>query len=81
MKYSKGFTLIELILAVVIIAIVSFMVAATYSAVSAGGLSNVSFGLNGMLETRCMGGYMFTIDQAGHTRQILDEFGKAAKCQ
>jgi prepilin-type N-terminal cleavage/methylation domain-containing protein len=81
MKHSKGFTLIEVFCVLIIVAIIAFVGVSAYSTGSSGGLSNVSFGINGMLETRCMGGYMFTIDQAGHTRQILDEFGKAAKCQ
>ena len=44
------------------------------------GNSNVSFGINGMTEARCIEGYKFIINQDGHTKQILDEFGKGVRC-
>jgi hypothetical protein len=44
------------------------------------GQSNISWGINGMTESRCIEGYKFIIDQHGTSRQILDEFGKGAKC-
>jgi hypothetical protein len=40
----------------------------------------VSFGINGITEVRCIEGYKFVISQDGVTKQILDEFGKGAKC-
>lgn len=45
------------------------------------GNSNISIGINGMMETRCVEGYKFIVDQNGNTRQILDEFGKGARCE
>lgn len=42
--------------------------------------SSISWGLNGMTESRCIEGYKFVIDQDGRTRQILDEFGKGVRC-
>lgn len=44
------------------------------------GNGSVSFGINGMTEVRCIEGYKFVISQDGVTKQILDEFGKGAKC-
>lgn len=41
---------------------------------------DVSCGINGMTEMRCIKGYQFVIGQDGSTRQVLDEFGKGAKC-
>ena len=45
------------------------------------GNSNVSIGINGMMESRCVEGYKFIVDQNGHSRQILDEFGKGVRCE
>jgi hypothetical protein len=44
------------------------------------GNSNVSFGLNGMVESRCIEGYKFIVTQ-DTTRQVLDEFGKGVRCE
>ena len=44
------------------------------------GNSSISFGVNGMTESRCIEGYKFIINQDGHTKQILDEFGKGVRC-
>ncbi len=45
------------------------------------GNSNVSFGINGLMEARCIEGYRFIVDQDGRSRQILDEFGKGVRCE
>jgi hypothetical protein len=42
--------------------------------------SNVSWGINGMTEERCIGGYKHVIGEGGQARQIMDEFGKGVKC-
>ena len=43
------------------------------------GNSNISVGINGVTESRCIEGYKFIISQDS-TRQILDEFGKGVRC-
>lgn len=78
MTNQKGFTLIELLIAVAFIAIIGMM--AANLAGFASGNSQVSFGLSGVTEVRCMGGYQFIIGPDGNTRQVLDEFGKGARC-
>ncbi len=76
---QKGFTLIE-IMVVLVIGLIVIMIG--LSAVgSSNGNSKLSIGINGMMETRCVEGYKFVIDQEGRTRQILDEFGKGVRCQ
>lgn len=42
--------------------------------------NTASFGLNGMTEMRCLGGYRFVVGQQGEIRQVMDEFGKGLKC-
>ena len=75
---QRGFTLIELMVAVVICGILFMLVA---GAVSGQGNNNISFGINGMTESRCIEGYKFVIGEHGQARQILDEFGKGARCE
>ena len=77
---QRGFTLIELIVVIVVVAIV-IMIAIPAIVGTSQGNSNISWGINGMTESRCIEGYKFITDQNGNTRQILDEFGKGARCE
>ena len=74
---ERGFILIELMVAVVICGILFMLLA---GAVGGQGNSNISFGINGMTESRCIEGYKFVIGEHGQARQILDEFGKGVRC-
>lgn len=76
---QKGFTLIEMMIVVVMIMIIGSIVLGAIGASNSN--SNISIGINGMMETRCVEGYKFIVDQNGNTRQILDEFGKGARCE
>lgn len=76
---QKGFTLIELMIVIVIGMIVLSIIAGAVGATN--GNSNISIGLNGVTESRCIEGYKFIVDQTGNARQILDEFGKGARCE
>ena len=76
---QRGFTLIELMVAVVFVLILITWV--VNIAGMADGKSSLSFGINGMTEVRCIDGYKFVIGEHGQARQVLDEFGKGAKCQ
>ena len=75
---ERGFTLIE---AVVIVCIVMILAAVAVPAFK-GKISteSITYGVNGVTESRCIEGYKFIVDQNGNTRQILDEFGKGARC-
>jgi prepilin-type N-terminal cleavage/methylation domain-containing protein len=79
MSNQKGFTLIELMVVIVIGLIGLTMIANAVGFAS--GNSSISFGVNGMTESRCIDGYKFIVSQDGNARQILDEFGKGARCE
>ena len=74
----QGFTLIEKITIAVIIGIFVLMIFGSVNGVKQG--NEISFGANGLTEVRCIGGYKFVIGPDGQARQVLDEFGKGAKC-
>lgn len=75
---QQGFTLIEMMIVVVIVAIVAtFAFPAIFSSSSP---SSISFGVTGVVEERCIGGYKFVVGRKGHPAQILDELGKGVPC-
>lgn len=75
MKRAKGFTLVELIM---VLAVVAMLIL-----VAVGGVNNteLSYGVNGLSETRCIAGYKHVVGEQGQARQILDENGRGIKCQ
>jgi type II secretory pathway pseudopilin PulG len=75
---QRGVTLIELIVFIMIAVIALSIIAGAASTISGG--SNISYGLNGMTESRCIENYKFIVGQDGTARQILDEFGKGVRC-
>lgn len=76
---QRGFTLIEIMVVLVVVAIV-IMVAIPAIVGTSQSNSNISYGINGMTETRCIEGYKFIMGTQGNPRQILDEFGKGVRC-
>ena len=75
---QRGMTLIEVLVIAAIIAILALV--AVPAIVGHDATSNITFGINGTTESRCVEGYKFVLDNKGNARQILDEFGKGVRC-
>ena len=78
---QHGFTLIEIMIAFVIGLTVLMIFAGAVSGYGLGSSNSISWGINGMTESRCIEGYKFIVGQEGQARQILDEFGKGVRCE
>ena len=76
---QRGFTLIELMIVIVMSMIVLSIIAGAVGGMN--GNSNITYGINGMTESRCIEGYKFIMGTEGNPRQILDEFGKGVRCE
>lgn len=74
---KQGFSLIELMVAIVFIFIIAMILLGTISGTTN---KNVSIGINGISETRCIDGYKFIIGHGGQARQILNEQGGGIHC-
>ena len=76
---QRGFTLIEILIACTVVAIIVMGAIPVLVGTSSNG--NISYGVNGMTESRCIEGYKFIMGTQGDPRQILDEFGKGVRCE
>ena len=79
MSKRQGFTIIEFLILLVFVGIVAAIIfGPLVSGVTNG--NSLSFGFNGVTETRCIDGFKFVVGADGNARQVLDEFGKGARC-
>ena len=79
-KKMKGFTLIEVIVVCVIIALISAIAIPIVMSGKMPTTGKVSYGINGMTETRCIEGFKFIVGSSGSTQQLLDQNGKGVPC-
>lgn len=56
------------------------IVQALYGTTDGTSQSEFSFGVNGFVETRCIGGVKVVVGQNSFVTQVLDENGKGVKC-
>lgn len=80
MKTQRGFTFTEFIIAALIVAIVA-LTAMKFLLVGQSGSDNITFGINGMTESRCIDGYKFIIGGDGQPRQIMNSVGHGVQCE
>lgn len=81
MKNQKGFTLIELFIALFVIGMFCFIVFLVVAAIMGSGNSNMTVGLTGFTETRCISGYTFVTGSDSRPVQVLNEHGKGVPCK
>jgi len=77
MKKLNGFTLIEVM---IVIAIIGILIAMVVPVMNSKESKEVTWGLNGLTESRCIDGYKFIVGQDGGARQIMDEAGRGIRC-
>lgn len=71
-----AFTLIEVLIAVAIALILVLIIIGG----STSDFSQISTGVGGVVEIRCIGGYQFAVGVEGAPEQILNEEGKGIPC-
>ena len=75
---QRGFTLIEVMVVVCIIMILAAVAVPVFTGKMS--TAGITYGVNGVTESRCIEGYKFVIGSDGNARQILNELGKGVRC-
>lgn len=75
-RWSKGFTLIELMIVIAIFCIIVALVAPAIT----GNSSGTRFGFGGTTQTRCHDGFKVIVGMNGHVQQLIDENGHGVRC-
>jgi prepilin-type N-terminal cleavage/methylation domain-containing protein len=88
MNKNKGFTMIEVMVVTIILLTLAAVVfnflmigkALNKSLQSNNTVTDVAYGVNGITEMRCIGGYKFITGDGGRAVQVMDEFGHGVRC-
>ena len=75
---NRGFTLIELMVTIAILGILGMVVFGAITGANSG--NTISYGINGVVEMRCINGLEFTVSN-GHARQVYDQLGHGVPCK
>lgn len=78
---QRGFTLIELLIVVAVLGILGAILAPALGLVERQDSRSLSWGFNGVMESRCVGGYQHTIDHRGRATQTLGADGFGITCK
>ncbi len=73
MKNMKGFTPIEVLMVIAITCAIGVIAHFASS-------KNVSVGINGIVETRCINGLQFIVGEKGRSTQVMDTYGHGVSC-
>lgn len=80
---AKGFTLIEVMIVLAICGILLAIIVPAIFGHSGGdpnGVGSMSYGVNGLTETRCIRGYEFVVGANGSAQQVLNAQGGGVQC-
>ena len=80
MMKSKGFTVIELMIVIAIVGIIGAMAIPVLFGIAPSSNSTVSYGVNGITESRCIDGYKFIVGQHGYSQQVIGANGGGVQC-
>ena len=78
---QSGFSLVELAIAITFIAIAGIMIFNIGSSFFGNNKSNISIGINGLSEVRCIDGFKFVVGSHGQSRQMVNENGGGIRCE
>ena len=81
MQRFRAFTLVELMIVIAILVILAAIIVPAATGERTSTPANLSWGFNGVTESRCIDGYRFVVGHDGGARQIMDEMGRGVRCQ
>jgi competence protein ComGC len=79
---QTGMTLVELFIGIAIASLcLALLVPIIFGTPNSNAGASLTFGVNGLVEERCVSGYKFVIGGKGYAQQVLDKDGKGIPCK